>query len=126
MRPNHWPRTLLNSNRLIAFLQVMARMARAGTDEAPDSRIISTMTGTFELVVTTGGDFEFRLLSRTGKVLAVSGKYRDKNAAVAGIRDAQECAAMALINDRTPPPSLTMTPSAGKRQTQQGPSRWFG
>jgi uncharacterized protein YegP (UPF0339 family) len=83
------------------------------------------MTGIFELVVTTGGDFEFRLLSRTGKVLAVSGKYKDKNSAVAGIRDAQESAAMALINDRTNRPPMTMTRSSGSRPTQ-GPSRWFG
>jgi uncharacterized protein YegP (UPF0339 family) len=82
------------------------------------------MTGTFDLVVTTGGDFEFRLLSRTGKVLAVSGRYKDKESAVAGIRDTQECAAMALINDRTNRPPLT--PSSRSRQTQQGPSRWFG
>jgi uncharacterized protein len=84
------------------------------------------MTASFELVVTTGGDFEFRLLSRTGKVLAVSERYKDKNSAVAGIRDAQESAAMAFINDRTTRPPSTPAPSSGLQQTQQGPSRWFG
>jgi uncharacterized protein YegP (UPF0339 family) len=82
------------------------------------------MAGTFELVVTTGGDFEFRLVSGTGTVLAVSGRYKDKKSAVAGIRDAQECASMALISDRTNRPPLT--PSSRSRQAQQGPSRWFG
>ena len=57
--------------------------------------------GTFELVVSGRGDFEFRLVSPNGKVLAVSGTYRDKTSAVAVIRDARECAAMALLKDHT-------------------------
>jgi uncharacterized protein YegP (UPF0339 family) len=89
--------------------------------------MVSTVTGTFELVVTSRGDFEFRLLSRSGKVLAVSGTYRDKDSAVAAIRDARECAAMALINDRTTRPPQPTTPSPpSSRQAQEGPSRWFG
>lgn len=62
------------------------------------------MTGTFELVLTNRGGYAFRLLSNTGQVLAVSETYRDKDSAVAGIRDARECAAMALITDCTTGP----------------------
>jgi uncharacterized protein len=71
------------------------------------------MTGTFELKPTSRGGFEFRLLSPTGKVLAVSGTYRDKDSAVAAIRDARECAAMALISDRTTRPPQARDAIAG-------------
>ena len=59
------------------------------------------MTGIFELVEPSRGAFEFRLVSHTGKVLAVSGTYSDKDSAVAAIRLARESAATALIQDHT-------------------------
>ena len=59
------------------------------------------MTGKFELVEPRRRVFGFRLLSPTGKVLAVSGMYSTKDSAVAAIRLARESAAMALIEDHT-------------------------
>lgn len=93
----------------------------APTDQTANARTIQAMTGTFELLATSGG-YEFRLLSSTGKVIAVSGAYRDKKSAVEAIRDARECAAMALIKDNSSLP-LAMPPS---QQAHKGPSRWFG
>lgn len=85
------------------------------------------MTGTFELAEPSRGTFEFRLLSSTGKVLAVSGTYRDKDSAVAAICLARECAAMALIQDHTTRAPHPTTPSKTKSRHDQGaPSRWFG
>ncbi len=85
------------------------------------------MTGKFELVETSRGAFEFRLISRTGKVLAVSGTYSDKDSAVAAIRLARESAAMALIQDHTTRAPHPTTPSKTKSRHDQGaPSRWFG
>ncbi|MCH6472498.1 YegP family protein [Sinomonas terrae] len=63
------------------------------------------MTGTFELLVNSRGYYEFRLLSLTGKVLAVSGPYPDRDSAVAAIALARESAAMARINDQTAQPA---------------------
>ena len=85
------------------------------------------MTGIFELVEARRGGFEFRLISHTGKVLAVSGTYSDKDSAVAAIRLARESAAMALIQDHTtrapqPPPPL----KTKSRHDHGAPSRWFG
>lgn len=85
------------------------------------------MTGIFELVEPSRGAFEFRLLSSTGKVLAVSGPYSDKDSAVAAIRLARECAAMALIQDHTTGSPQPPTPWKTKLLHEQGaPSRWFG
>ncbi len=86
------------------------------------------MTGTFELIVNSHGDFRFRILSGTGDVLAVSGTYFDKDAAVAGIVSVRESASMALIEDHTvgaPRPTAAPHAPAFRRQ-QQAPSRWFG
>jgi uncharacterized protein len=80
------------------------------------------VTGTFELVMTSRGGFELRLLSRTGKVLAVSGTYSDKDSAVAAIALVRESAAMALTKDRTTDPPQP----AGPQRRQAAPSRWFG
>jgi uncharacterized protein YegP (UPF0339 family) len=82
--------------------------------------------GTFEPVVNSAGDFEFRLLSGTGKVLAVSGTYSGKDSAVAAIALVRESAAMALIKDRTTDPPQPAAPPAGPRYRQGAPSRWFG
>ena len=57
------------------------------------------MTGKFELVETSHGAFEFRLISHTGKVLAVSGTYSDKDSAPL---------------------------STKSRHDHGAPSRWFG
>jgi uncharacterized protein YegP (UPF0339 family) len=85
------------------------------------------MTGTFELLVTNRGAFEFRLLSRTGEVLAVSGPYRDRDSALAAILDARECAAVALVNDRTTQPRQPATPTPdGSPHDHRAPSQWFG
>jgi uncharacterized protein YegP (UPF0339 family) len=101
---------------------IKPRRASPGpTDQTPNARTIQTMTGTFELLATTGG-YEFRLLSSTGKVIAVSGAYRDKKSAVEAIRDARECAAMALIKDHSSR-QLALPPT---QQPHKGPSRWFG
>ncbi len=81
------------------------------------------MAGIFELLVTGPGDFRFRLLSPAGDVLAVSGAFSDKNAAIAAIHNARQCAATALFRDHTSARPLSAGPA---RQTQQGPSRWFG
>lgn len=83
------------------------------------------MTGTFELVEPSRGAFEFRLVSHTGKVLAVSGTYSDKDSAVAAMRLARECAATALVQDHTTGPQQPPTPST-IRHDQGAPSRWFG
>lgn len=87
------------------------------------TRTKQTMTGTFELLVTGPGDFRFRLLSPTGDILAVSGAFSDKNAAIAPIHHARQCAATALFKDHTRGRPLSTSPT---KQTQQGPSRWFG
>lgn len=85
------------------------------------------MTGIFELLEPSRGAYEFRLISRTGKVLAVSGTYSDKNSAVAAMRLARECAATALVQDHTTePPQPPMPWNANSRQDQGAPSRWFG
>ncbi|WP_425550465.1 YegP family protein [Arthrobacter gyeryongensis] len=85
------------------------------------------MTGIFELVEPSRGAFEFRLVSGTGKVLAVSGTYRDKDSAVAAMRLARQCAATALVQDHTTGPPQPPTPSKAKSGRGQGaPSRWFG
>jgi uncharacterized protein YegP (UPF0339 family) len=93
------------------------------TNQAPVTRTSAARAGTFELLLTDPGDFEFRLLSPAGEVLAVSGVYSNRNSAIAGIRDARECAATALFKDHTTRlPSTTRPVKPG----QQGPSRWFG
>jgi hypothetical protein len=57
----------------------------------------------------------------------VSGPYRDKDSAVAAIRLARECAAMALIQDHTTGSPQPPTPWKTKPLHEQGaPSRWFG
>ena len=85
------------------------------------------MTGIFELAEPSRGAFEFRLDSRTGKVLAVSGPYSDKDSAVAAMRLARECAAAALLQDHTTGPPQPRTPWKTKSRPDQGaPSRWFG
>ena len=85
------------------------------------------MTGTFELLVNSRGNYEFKLLSGTGKVLAVSGAYRDKDSAVADIAGVRESAAMALVNDHTTHPPQPATPPDPEPPCHQGvPSRWFG
>lgn len=83
------------------------------------------MTGTFELLVNSHGDYEFQLLSSAGKVLAVSAPYRDKKFAVADIALVRESAAMALITDHTMRPPQSAAPP-GSRRAQEAPSRWFG
>jgi uncharacterized protein YegP (UPF0339 family) len=83
--------------------------------------------GIFELVEPSHGAFEFRLISHTGKVLAVSGTYSDKDSAVAAIRIARESAAMALIQDHTTRTPQPPTPSTTKPRHDHGaPSQWFG
>jgi uncharacterized protein YegP (UPF0339 family) len=67
------------------------------------------MTGTFELIEDTYGRFQFRLLNGVGEVLAVSGPFSDKKAAVAAIVSARENAAMALITDLTAIPTQQRT-----------------
>ena len=85
------------------------------------------MTGKFELVETSHGAFEFRLISHTGKVLAVSGTYSDKDSAVAAIRLARESAAMALVQDHTTNALQPPAPLSTKSRHDHGaPSRWFG
>lgn len=84
------------------------------------------MSGIFELVEPRHGAFEFRLISHTGKVLAVSGTYSDKDSAVAAIRLARESAAMALIQDHTTRAPQPPAPSRTKPRHDHGPSRWFG
>ena len=85
------------------------------------------MTGIFELLEPRRGAFEFRLLSHTGKVLAVSGTYTDKDSAVAAMRLARESAATALVQDHTAgPPQPPALWTANSRPDQGLPSRWFG
>lgn len=85
------------------------------------------MTGIFELLEPSRGAFEFRLVSRTGKVLAVSGIYSDKESAVAAIRLARESAATAIVQDHTTEPPQPPAPWKTKsRHDPAAPSRWFG
>jgi uncharacterized protein len=85
------------------------------------------MTGTFELIVNNQGDFRFRILSGTGDVLAESGPYFDKKAAVAGIDSVRESASMALITDHTASKRRPKTAAAAGLQIHaEAPSRWFG
>jgi diguanylate cyclase (GGDEF)-like protein/PAS domain S-box-containing protein len=60
------------------------------------------MAGMFELFLDPGSRYRFRLSARDGSVIAVSRGFADKPAAVAGIRDARECASTALIADLSP------------------------
>ncbi|WP_426989845.1 EAL domain-containing protein [Pseudarthrobacter sp. Y6] len=53
----------------------------------------------FELFLDAESRYRFRLSARDGNVIAVSRGFADKPAAVAGIRDARECAGTALIAD---------------------------
>lgn len=60
------------------------------------------MAGMFELFLDVESRYRFRLSAPDGTVLAVSRGFADKPAAVAGIRDARECAATALTTDPGP------------------------
>lgn len=62
------------------------------------------MAGIFE-VFQDGGSFRFRLKASSGTVIAVSGQFSDKAAAVEGIRVIRECAGTGLITDLCPPMS---------------------
>lgn len=57
------------------------------------------MAGMFEIFLDAESRYRFRLSARDGAVIAVSRGFGDKPAAVAGIRDARECAGTALIAD---------------------------
>ncbi len=61
------------------------------------------VSGTFELFRDGGVSFRFRLKAAGGKVVAVSGQFPDKGAAVEGIRMVRECAGTGLITDLCPP-----------------------
>jgi len=84
------------------------------------------MTGTFELVINNHGDFRFRILSGAGDVLAESGPFFDKNAAVKGINDVRESASMALITDHTARRPRPAAAAAPQLQSAEPASRWFG
>lgn len=84
------------------------------------------MTGTFELVVNNHGDFRFRILSGAGTVLAESGSFSDKNAAVQGIDAVRESASMALIADHTARRPSARAAVAPQLQSAESASRWFG
>jgi uncharacterized protein YegP (UPF0339 family) len=57
------------------------------------------MTGSFELYNVDRTYYGFRLKAADGSVIAVSGRYPDKESAVQGIRAVRECAATGLISD---------------------------
>lgn len=60
------------------------------------------MAATFELFQNDGISFGFRLRAPDGALVAVSGQFPDKAAAVAGIRAVRECAGTGLITDLCP------------------------
>lgn len=62
------------------------------------------VAGRFELFVDAGSCHRFRLMAPDGAVLAVSGPFVDKAAAVAGIREVRECAGTGLVSDLVPGP----------------------
>ncbi|WP_426997698.1 YegP family protein [Pseudarthrobacter sp. N5] len=62
------------------------------------------MAGTFELVAADNDRVRILLVNGTGNVLAVSGTYRDKAAAAAGVMAIREHAATAHIADRVSAP----------------------
>lgn len=53
----------------------------------------------FELYRDKSGDFRFRLRSRNGKIIAVSGEYSTKAAALSGIESVRKNAADAQIQE---------------------------
>ena len=57
------------------------------------------MAGRFEIFADGNAKFRFRLTDDTGTIVAVSGGYEDKSAAVAGINAVREHAASGLIVD---------------------------
>jgi uncharacterized protein YegP (UPF0339 family) len=63
------------------------------------------MAGSFELRAADGG-VRILLVNGMGNVLAVSGKYRDKVAAAAGVTAIREHSATAHITDRTGAPEV--------------------
>lgn len=63
------------------------------------------MAGSFELRAADGG-VRILLVNGMGNVLAVSGRYRDKLAAAAGVTAIREHAASAYITDRTGAPEV--------------------
>lgn len=73
------------------------------------------MAGMFELFLDADSRYRFRLSARDGAVIAVSRGFADKPAAVAGIRDARECAGTALIADLSPRVG-TAAPGRGERE----------
>lgn len=66
------------------------------------------MAGMFELFIDEDAHIRFRLVSASGKVLAVSGQFTDKRSAAAAIADVRECAGMGLIQDVAAPPTLVL------------------
>ncbi|WP_258805897.1 YegP family protein [Pseudarthrobacter sp. NS4] len=76
------------------------------------------MAGIFELFNDEDAQKAFRLKSPAGLVLAVSGRYPDKESAVQGIQDLRECAGTGLINDQCTPSGLT-GPTLGNRPRSQ-------
>jgi uncharacterized protein YegP (UPF0339 family) len=63
------------------------------------------MAGSFELRAADGG-VRILLVNGMGNVLAVSGRYGDKEAAAAGVTAIREHAATAYIKDRTGAPEV--------------------
>jgi uncharacterized protein len=57
------------------------------------------MAGKFEIFADGNAKFRFRLMDDAGAVVAMSGGYEDKSAAVAGINAVRENAASGLIVD---------------------------
>ncbi|MFP5313494.1 MAG: YegP family protein, partial [Actinomycetes bacterium] len=88
----------------------------ASISQAPSARTGQASAGTFELLVAGPGKFEFRLLSAAGELLVVSGAYSDRSSAIAGIKDARECAATARFKDHTTRHRSPTSPASPRAQ----------